>query len=82
MPALVLLVALTVLAAAAVYAAGCWLAPFGPCGRCHGHDRLCRRCDGTGRRVRAGRRLHTYLRALYREGSRPDPGRRPERRRP
>ena len=75
------LLTLAVLVLAAGYALVCWLAPFGPCGRCHGHDRLCRRCDGTGLRVRAGRRLHTYLRALYREGRRPDPGRGPERRR-
>jgi hypothetical protein len=63
---LVLLASLTALAAAGSYAAACWLAPFGPC-RCHGHDPLCPRCDGTGRRVRVGRRLYVYLRSLYRE---------------
>lgn len=59
------LAALTALAAAGAYAAACWLAPFGPC-RCHGGP-LCPRCDGTGRRVRVGRRLYAYLRSLYRE---------------
>jgi hypothetical protein len=53
------------LAAAVPYALACWLAPFGACNRCGGRDRLCRFCDGTGRRVRAGRRLWTYLRRLH-----------------
>ena len=58
------------LAAGAVpYALACWLAPFGACARCHHEDRLCRFCDGTGRRVRAGRRAWTYLRRLHDEGS-------------
>jgi len=70
-----LLGALAVLVTLSGYAALCALAPFGAC-RCHGTERLCRRCDGTGLRVRAGRRLHTYLRGLYIEGTRP------ERRRP
>jgi hypothetical protein len=47
------------------YALACALAPFGPCQRCHHTDPQCRACDGTGRRVRLGRRLWTYLRALY-----------------
>jgi hypothetical protein len=47
------------------YALACALAPFGSCRRCHRGDPLCRACDGTGRRVRLGRRLWTYLRALY-----------------
>jgi hypothetical protein len=50
---------------AARYALACWLAPFGPCSRCHARDPLCRACDGTGRRVRLGRRVWTYLRRLY-----------------
>jgi hypothetical protein len=65
MTAVVLLASLAAMAATAWYAAACWLAPFGAC-RCHG-DPLCRRCDGTGRRVRVGRRLYVYLRSLYRE---------------
>jgi hypothetical protein len=47
------------------YALACALAPFGPCRRGHHPDPHCRACDGTGRRVRLGRRLWTYLRALY-----------------
>ncbi len=66
MPSTILLAALAVLAAGGVYAAMCALVPFGTC-RCHHTDPLCRRCDGTGRHVRVGRRLYTYLRSLYRE---------------
>jgi hypothetical protein len=51
--------------ALAGYALACVLAPFGPCRCCHHTDPHCRACDGTGRRVRLGRRLWTYLRALY-----------------
>jgi hypothetical protein len=51
--------------ALAGYALACALAPFGPCRRCRHTDPHCRACDGTGRRVRAGRRLWTYLRVLY-----------------
>ena len=53
------------LAVAMPYALACWLAPFGACRRCGGGDRLCRACDGTGRRVRLGRRLWTDLARLY-----------------
>jgi hypothetical protein len=56
--------------ALAGYALACALVPFGRCRRCHGGDPLCRACDGTGRRVRAGRRLWTYLRALYHDSTR------------
>jgi hypothetical protein len=58
------LAALAALTAAGWYATVCAVAPFGPC-RCHGHDALCRRCDGTGHRVRTGRRLWAYLRRLH-----------------
>jgi hypothetical protein len=63
------LLLLAALAVALPYAMACWLAPFGACARCHDRDRLCRFCDGTGRRVRAGRRLWSYLRRLHDEGS-------------
>jgi hypothetical protein len=56
--------------ALAAYTLACWLAPFGPCGRCGHTDPLCRACDGTGRRVRLGRRAWTYLRHLYQQGTR------------
>ena len=59
----------------------CWLVPFGPCRRCTGTGSLrnpilrrtfrdCPRCDGTGRRVRLGRRVVEYLRAEYERGTR------------
>jgi len=62
------LIVLAALTTAAIYAALCGLAPFGPCWRCGDdpHRRGdCRRCDYTGRRIRTGRRLWTYLRRLY-----------------
>jgi hypothetical protein len=48
----------------AAYALACWQAPYGAC-RCRHNDPLCRHCNGTGRRVRIGRRLFNYLRRLY-----------------
>jgi hypothetical protein len=65
-----LLLASVAALALAGYALACALAPFGSCRRCHGGDPLCRACDGTGRRVRAGRWLWTYLRALYHDSTR------------
>jgi hypothetical protein len=49
---------------AAGYFAKCWLFPFTTC-RHHNvrNSWRCRRCEGTGRRVRAGRRLINHLRA-------------------
>jgi hypothetical protein len=45
------------------YFAKCWLLPFTTCR--HHTDRAwrCRRCEGTGHRLRAGRRLVNHLRA-------------------
>jgi hypothetical protein len=61
----ILLASLTALPLLAGYALACALAPFGACTRCRHTDPLCRACDGTGRRVRLGRRAWTYLRALH-----------------
>jgi hypothetical protein len=62
----ILLASLAALPLLTAYALACALAPFGACARCrHAPDPLCRACDGTGRRVRAGRRAWTYLRALH-----------------
>jgi hypothetical protein len=60
-----LLASLAALALLTTYALACALVPFGACTRCHASDPLCRACDGTGRRVRLGRRAWTYLRALH-----------------
>jgi hypothetical protein len=51
------------------YGLACWQAPFGAC-HCRHNDPLCRHCNGTGRRVRIGRRLFNYLRSLYEPSSR------------
>jgi hypothetical protein len=67
---LLLLASVAGLALAVPYGLACALVPFGACRRCHGGDPLCPACDGTGRRVRAGRRLWTYLRALYHDSTR------------
>lgn len=61
------------------YAAACAADPFGRCPRCHGNakvikpngrvKRWCRHCDGTGLRLRLGRRLYNYLRRLRRDAT-------------
>jgi hypothetical protein len=61
----IVLASLATLPLLAGYALACALVPFGACARCHARDPLCRPCDGTGRRVRLGRRAWTYLRALH-----------------
>lgn len=53
------------------YALLCWVLPFGRCWRCKktgSHPRLitrkltiCRRCKGSGLRLRYGRRAYNYL---------------------
>ena len=63
-----LLLAAIVAGYAAYYCLACWLAPFGPC-RFH-RGPTCSPCSGTGKRVRLGRRVHTWLRAEYRDGTR------------
>lgn len=69
-----------VLAAAAGgawYVFACWWWPFAACGKCEGVGkfrspsgrawRKCRRCKGSGERVRVGRRLWTWLSARKRD---------------
>ena len=61
----VAIVALVILAAS--YALACWLFPFTTCRHANtGRAWRCRRCEGTGRRVRAGRRLLNDIRATRR----------------
>jgi len=62
-PAAALLASLAA-ACLAAYGLACWQAPYGTC-RCQHADPLCRHCNGTGRRVRIGRRAFNYLRRLY-----------------
>ncbi len=54
----------------AVYVGSCWLWPFTHCARCSGGKisrddgrvfRLCRRCSGSGRRLRVGRRVWNWV---------------------
>lgn len=63
------------------YALACAVAPWGRCRKCRGigrrlnrHGRAtrtwCRRCHGTGYRVRVGRRIWNWIGREYREGSR------------
>jgi DnaJ-class molecular chaperone len=63
------------------YGLACAVAPWGHCRKCHGIGRKttrrgkvtrswCRRCDGTGLRVRVGRRVWTWISREYREGNR------------
>jgi DnaJ-class molecular chaperone len=54
------------------YSLACAVWPFVPCPRCHGSTkrrapigravRICRRCRGTGLRLRLGRRMWNHLR--------------------
>ncbi|MFE3451578.1 hypothetical protein ACFXJ8_21910 [Nonomuraea sp. NPDC059194] len=60
----------------------CYVSPFGRCRKCKGKRRIahrigrgsrdCRRCDGTGLRLRIGRHLFNHLRRLHRDGTRPN----------
>ncbi|MFD6640162.1 hypothetical protein ACFWDN_30585 [Micromonospora chalcea] len=77
MTTIVLLASLTALGYTLCYLGVCAASPWGRCRRCHGRRyhrttigtrRDCRRCDGTGIRVRLGRRLINYIRAEYRAG--------------
>ncbi|MDG4753790.1 hypothetical protein O7630_22895 [Micromonospora sp. WMMD718] len=77
MTTIALLASLTILSYALCYLAVCAASPWGRCRRCHGRRyhrtaigtrRDCRRCDGTGIRVRLGRRLLDYIRNEYRGG--------------
>jgi hypothetical protein len=49
--------------AAVAYAGACWLNPFRPCRWCKDGRgrRACRWCDGTGRRLRWGRRFYNAV---------------------
>jgi hypothetical protein len=58
------------------YLGMCLLFPFRACRHCHGHGQLqgwlggirfCPACEGTGLRLRAGRRLINAVRRNYRE---------------
>ncbi|MEV6527942.1 hypothetical protein AB0M43_39080 [Longispora sp. NPDC051575] len=59
------------------YVLACWLAPFGYHRRCRGTGRTgpklrqpCRRCGGTGRLLRIGRRVFNGLADIHRDGTR------------
>jgi hypothetical protein len=50
----------------------CASSPWGTCTRCRpgGANRTCRACNGTGMRPRLGWQAWTYLRRIYRDGTR------------
>lgn len=66
------------------YGSLCAISPFGDCRKCRGmghaikHDRKgrmkrgkdCRRCDATGKRIRAGRWLYNRAARIHRDGTR------------
>lgn len=81
MGSLVTLASLALAGYATYYLLACAVFPFGACRRCKGDGklrnpfsrrmfRLCPRCGGTGRRVRIGRRIWTYLSNERRNGTR------------
>lgn len=59
------------------YAAACWIWPFTACRKCDGAGkhrspsgkawRKCRRCAGSGTRIRLGRKLFNWLRVTTKE---------------
>lgn len=73
------------------YLALCWVEPFRACRTCHGRGRLptgfgrstrtCRRCRGTGLRLRLGRHAINHYRRIHADAHRPthttDPTRTP-----
>jgi hypothetical protein len=75
LPAWLVLAAVgALLLAAAWYLGACLVYPYTNCGRCHGLGRFhardgrawrpCRRCKGTGARLRVGRRVINHLHHL------------------
>lgn len=74
---------MTLIAAATIlilgYTASCWVLPFGRCWRCGktgSHPRLitrrlrvCRRCKGSGLRLRHGRRAFNYLARIHHDAT-------------
>jgi hypothetical protein len=63
--AVVLVLVLVVVAAG--YLTRCWLFPFTPCHHRYAFNRrVCRRCQSTGIRLRAGRRFLNHIRATRR----------------
>lgn len=62
------------------YILACWADPFPKCSTCTGSGRRrirggrawrdCRRCRGTGHRLRLGRRIYNAVHQLAREGNR------------
>lgn len=57
---------ITTVIIAAGYLTVCWLLPFTTCHHRARRAWRCRHCDGTGMRLRVGRRLLNHLRAAYR----------------
>jgi len=77
---MITLVALAILAALlwlAGYAIACWIWPFKACRRCEGNGKLrspsgkawrrCKRCGGSGGRLRAGRWIYNHLIKMRRD---------------
>lgn len=72
------LLILAALVVTACYILGCWVFPFTDCPACDGNGkhrspggrtwRLCRRCEGTGHRLRLGRALWNRLHQHDRHG--------------
>ncbi|WP_186763003.1 hypothetical protein [Lentzea tibetensis] len=68
---------LALTALALVYGLACWAFPYGKCRPCKGMGRfhgglggirLCKRCDGSGLKLRAGRKFLNSLRRHARRG--------------
>jgi hypothetical protein len=74
------LLILAALTGAAAYTFACWIWPFRACTKCGGIGRFrsptgrawrpCRRCKGSGAKLRTGRRILTYLTRTHRNSTR------------
>lgn len=75
-----LLLGLAAITVAGGYAVAAWIWPFTACRKCHGDGKLrspsgrnwrrCKRCGGTGRRLRLGRVVLNHLSASAEKASR------------
>jgi DnaJ-class molecular chaperone len=75
-----LVLAMALVAVVGGYVVACWVWPSTACRKCESHGKrrsptgrafkICRRCKGTGRRIRTGRRIFNWLRVLSQEGTR------------
>lgn len=65
MPSLLSLLGVCLIAITVCYIVQCSISPWGECSHCHGDDRACWRCNGTGMRPRLIWQAAAYLLRTY-----------------